>query len=66
MDVGPPPRVILPSQRTTSAVGDGDVGQKGSYYRRRTREKKSAQPEDTQVPTQDRTDESRPSIDIRV
>ena len=65
MDVGPPPRIFSPTQRSTSAVGDGDVGQKGSYYRRRAREKKSAQPEDAHEP-KDRTDESHPSIDIRV
>lgn len=65
MDVGPPPRIYTPAQRTTSAVGDGDVGQKGTYYRRRTMQKKSALPDDTQEP-KERSDESRSSIDIRV
>lgn len=65
MDVGLPPRLIVPSQRTPSAIGDGDVGQKGNYYRRRLREKKSAQLEVAQS-SEDRTDESPPSIDIRI
>ena len=65
MDVGPPPKIFAPPPRTTSAVGDGDVGQKGSYYRRRARENKSVET-DQDPGAKDRPDESGGSIDIRV
>ena len=65
MDVGPPPKIFAPPPRTTSAVGDGDVGQKGSYYRRRARENKPVEA-DQDVVAKDRSDESGSSIDIRV
>ena len=65
MDVGPPPKIFAPPPRTTSAVGDGDVGQKGSYYRRRARENKHVEADQDPV-AKDRTDESGGSIDIRV
>ena len=65
MDVGPPPKIFAPPPRTTSAVGDGDVGQKGSYYRRRARENKSVEPDEDLV-AKDRMDNSGSSIDIRV
>ena len=65
MDVGPPQKIFAPPPRTTSAVGDGDVGQKGSYYRRRAREKNPIDSDDAHI-AKDQLDESGGSIDIRV
>ena len=40
MDIGTTAQVGVLQHRTTTAIGDRDVGQKGSFYRRQRRDKK--------------------------
>ncbi|GJL63420.1 MAG: hypothetical protein NPIRA04_20740 [Nitrospirales bacterium] len=65
MDVGTTTHVSFPQHRTTTAIGDRDVGQKGGYFRRRPRDKKPATPEKSNKPRQTGKG-SRHTIDIRV
>ena len=65
MDVGTISNWGASLYRSTSAVGDGDVGQKGSYYRRQQRKKKPAT-EDKPAPTLSTSEDSKHTIDIRV
>ncbi|GJL55710.1 MAG: hypothetical protein NPIRA02_28420 [Nitrospirales bacterium] len=65
MDIGTTAQVHFPQHRTTTAIGDRDVGQKGSYFRRRPREKKPSTPEkSTKTPNPNK--DTRQIIDIRV
>ncbi len=65
MDIGTTTQVSLPQHRTTTAIGDRDVGQKGSFYRRQRRNKK--QHAEEQSPETRAPDEpSQHRIDIRV
>ncbi|WP_447968971.1 hypothetical protein [Nitrospira sp. M1] len=65
MDIGTTTQVSFPQHRTTTAIGDRDVGQKGSYFRRRPRDKKSSTPE-TSTKTRQPNKDARQTIDIRV
>ena len=65
MDIGTTAHVSYPQHRTTTAIGDRDVGQKGSFYRRQRRDKKQTTEE--KEPATHSTDEgSQHKIDIRV
>lgn len=57
---------ILPPQRTTTAVGDRDVGQKGTFYRRRGRRPVPPHPPEPSQRFELEGEEPRRSIDIRV
>ncbi|GJL65535.1 MAG: hypothetical protein NPIRA05_05060 [Nitrospirales bacterium] len=65
MDVGTTTHVSFPQHRTTTAIGDRDVGQKGGYFRRRPRDKKPSTPQNSTNTSQPGKD-SRHTIDIRV
>ncbi len=65
MDIGTTTQVSAPQHRTTTAVGDRDVGQKGSFYRRQRQNKKH--PMEENESSKRSTDErSQHTIDIRV
>lgn len=59
-----PPPAISPA-RSTSAVGDGDVGQNSPYYRRNQKKKQASPGEQTEDATP-RIEGSPSHIDIRV
>jgi len=59
-----PPPAISP-RRSTSAVGDGDVGQNTPYYQRHPKKKQTSQKESPEDPMP-RMEGSTSHIDIRV
>ncbi|MGB0910459.1 MAG: hypothetical protein ACPGYT_08865 [Nitrospirales bacterium] len=64
MDIGTTAPISVPQHRTTTAIGERDVGQKGSYYRRQRRGKKQTTKESPQARPTDESSQYR--IDIRV
>ncbi len=65
MDIGTTAQISVPQHRTTTAVGDRDVGQKGSFYRRQRRDKQ--QSEEEELPeARSKNKKSQHTIDIRV
>lgn len=59
----PPPAIRPP--RSTSAVGDGDVGQNSPYYQRHQKKKQPSQKEEPEDQPS-RRERSTSRIDIRV
>ncbi len=65
MDIGTTTNVNASQYRATTAIGDRDVGQKGSFYRRQRRDKKQTTEEKT-LPTRTTSKGEKHTIDIRV
>jgi|GEM_PF-6357763 len=67
MNIGTIPHKPIDLARKTSAVGDRDVGQKGSWYQRQhSHSKKNEQTEDEPLPKSKPMDQAQQSIDIRI
>ena len=65
MDIGTTTQVSAAQYRTTTAVGDRDVGQKGSFYRRQRGNKKHTTEEKTPS-KRSNSEHAQHTIDIRV
>ena len=65
MDIGTTTQVSAAQYRTTTAVGDRDVGQKGSFYRRQRQNNKHL-PEEKRSSKQSNDERTQHTIDIRV
>ena len=65
MDIGIPPKVTFPTIRNPSPIDDGDVGQKGNSYYRKSRKNKQQPLEPPQGQTSG-SQESDHTIDIHI
>ncbi len=65
MDFGTSTNVSIAQSRSTTAIGDRDIGQKGSFYRRNARKKKNEE-KATSSPVQTAEEKAHHTIDIRV
>jgi len=67
MNIETIPHKPIALARTTSAVGDRDIGQKGSWYQRQNSHgKKKEPPEDEPIVENQPIDQTQQTIDIRV